>query len=163
MMFAAIKFHISDMRQYWYIVPETLADSIQVGSQVIVDSPFTGLTVTQVSEISDILPEGRSLGEMKEIVDVVENHRTLSCASQRRQEAVESIADIVKNYSHNIRTCLTQFESDDDTTYKVTISFKNRSLYNALFLNVDFDMIRNIDDRVIDFYLDGEGIDGEER
>lgn len=162
-MFAAIKFHASDMRQYWYIVPETLVNDIQVGSQVIVDSPFTGLTVVQVSELSSILPAGRSENEMKEIVDVVQNHRTLDSATQKRQEALNSIADMMKQYLYDVRTCLTCFQSDDDTFYKVTISFKNNSLYHGLLMNVDFDMIRDIDDRVIECYYDGEGLDGEER
>ena len=68
MLFVAIKFSSYDTRKYWYIVPETLEEEVNSSSNVIVDSPFSGLTVVQVVDTSNTLPAGRVLGEMKEII-----------------------------------------------------------------------------------------------
>lgn len=156
MLFVAIKFSSYDTRKYWYIVPETLEEEVNSSSKVIVDSPFSGLTVVQVVDTSNTLPAGRVLGEMKEIIDIVKDHSTKSGIEKLRYKALKNAVDIMKPYLSNVCIGLTEYISDEDTTYKLTFSFKNRSLYNAIVDKVDIDTLRTIDDRVIDFFYDEE-------
>lgn len=160
MLFVAIKFSSYDTRKYWYIVPETLEKDIAINSKVVVNSPFSGLTVVQVVDTSDTLPAGRILREMKEIVDIVKDHSSMSGIEKLRYEALKDAVDIMKPYLSNVRTCLTEYISDEDTTYKFTISFRDKSLYNAIVDKIDIDALRTIDDRVIDFFYDKKELNG---
>ena len=160
MLFVAIKFSSYDTRKYWYIVPETLEKDIAIDSKVIVNSPFTGLTVVQVVKTSNTFPEGRTLSEMKEIVDVVKDHSSMSGIEKLRYEAFKDAVDIMKPYLNNIRTCLTEYISDNDTTYKLVFSFRDKSLYKAILDKVDIDALRTIDDRVIDLFYGEKEFNG---
>ena len=84
----------------------------------------------------------------------------MSGIEKLRYEALKDAVDIMKPYLSNVRTCLTEYISDEDTTYKLTISFRDKSLYNAIVDKIDIDALRTIDDRVIDFFYDKKELNG---
>ena len=117
--------------EYAYIIPSYLEGEIQVGSKVVVDSPYSGLTIVDVVRVTDIIYNTPT----KYLVDVIKVNRYKDMEKNLNQaKDMKEILDKVEKYCNTYDSVvgsvrINQEDNTMDTNLETTVTMTIEDVY----------------------------------